>query len=193
MDYKKKYLKYKKKYLELKSQNGRGSQLLKINQKESVDIFEKKGYSRTYGELTEIGLDKILKSIQGKLPDTFIDLGSGKGNVLTYASKYFKNVEGVELDKERHLEAVENTKKYNNIKVTEGDLLEYPIKKNSVIYISSLCFNDDFLKKISNKLKNIPKDSYVFSSRRIPDLNQYTEIEVKQTWKNDSGLYGYRI
>ena len=211
MDYKKKYLKYKKKYINLKDNQNEfknlshqelqktfdnlyNDTLNKIDaiNYENDDIFRKKGYAKTYGELTKNGLESIMKNISGNIPQTFIDLGSGKGNVLKYASKYFKHVEGVELDKDRHNEALENIKGYNNIKITNGDLLEYPIKNKSVIYISSLCFNDKFLEKISRKLKNIPEGSYIYSSRQLPNFTKHNEFSVEQSWKQESNLYEYR-
>lgn len=64
-------------------------------------------YNFTYGELKKEGLLHFLSNYDtnGK---TFYDLGSGKGNVLVYATEEFKNLKkivGIELDESKHNEA----------------------------------------------------------------------------------------
>ena len=156
-------------------------------------------YNFTYGELTKEGLVNLLKKYD-KNDKIFYDLGSGKGNVLIYASEEFnnlKNIIGIELDKVRHDEAcknIKNNKKEDKINVINDDILsdKYNYGDADFIYISNLCFPDDVNKALSKKLNSEVKDGTVIFSSKFLDFNGNSECstaKVKQTWMNSSNIF----
>ena len=168
-------------------------------------LFTKSGYNNTYGELTDKGLDTILKGIDTKNKN-FIDLGSGCGSVVINACKNypFHGCGGVELSKERHLIAYDRKKELSEtlnpdviLKFVNKDIFDVDVNQGDVFYISNLCFNEEINKKLSKKLnREVQKGSVIISSREIPDLN-YSRHEkingVKQSWSNSSDVHRYLI
>lgn len=57
---------------------------------------------------------------------SFVDVGSGKGYVLYVASKYFKHIAGIELDKKLCTSAVKNMKilKVNNYEIINKNIID---------------------------------------------------------------------
>jgi tRNA G46 methylase TrmB len=78
-----------------------------------MDLFEKHGYARTYGELTENGLKQLFEHLPTRKNKVFYDLGSGKGTVVFNAMKMYPELNravGIELDVQRHKSAVSANK-----------------------------------------------------------------------------------
>lgn len=80
-------------------------------------------------EITDIfALNKILKDINIKSTDCILDIGCGKGAALYVFSKYFKNICGVEFDKELYSICRNNIKKLNiHAKIINTDINDYII------------------------------------------------------------------
>jgi predicted RNA methylase len=166
--------------------------------------FKKDGYASTYGFLSNKGVQQIIykaienyknKSIKNKI---FIDLGSGDGSVVMYAAIFdFKKVIGVELSTDRHNVAIKKKKKSKNkdkIILHNGDLLKYDISNVDIIYISSLCFSDEILKKIANKIaKEVKKGTLIFSSKELINkkLKKIDQFPVEQSWDLTSDIVMY--
>jgi hypothetical protein len=182
---------------------------LKFNENFSDVTFSGEGYrvitpeekekhgsvKTTFGSITQKGLKKIIdlflkvhKTPKGKV---IIDLGSGDGRIPIWASKWnFKSCEGVELLKSRHDLAMSKRDELSEprkakVKLSEGDLLEYPVGHGDIIYISSLCFNKELLEKISEKLARECKYGvHVYSNRALkhPQLKKLNVFTIEQTW-----------
>lgn len=216
MDYRKKYIKYKNKYLKLRRNMIGGTFEIDENVVDSIlnenkefatleigtyDLFSKKGYAITYGELTEEGMGTIIKELGKDIRGMkYLDLGSGLGNTVVYAIKNgFSSGVGVELAPERHKRAIEM---WNNlpadlqrkIKYINGDLLDADVNGFNVIFISNLCFSESMNEKLSNKLKKVNKGTYIIVSKEIPTNGIFRlvkQINVHMTWSTNSGLYIY--
>ena len=149
----------------------------------------------TFGSVTYKGLKgiidiflKVHKTTKGKV---IIDLGSGDGRIPIWASKWdFKSCEGVELLKSRHNLAMSKRDELPKsrkvrVKLSEGDLLKYPVYHGDIIYISSLCFDKELLKKLSEKLARECKYGvHIYSNRALehPQLKQLNILTIEQTW-----------
>lgn len=149
----------------------------------------------TFGSVTYKGLKKIIdiflkvhKTTKNKV---LLDLGSGDGRIPIWASKWdFKSCEGVELLKSRHDLAMSKRDELSEprkvrVKLSEGNLLEYPVSHGDIIYISSLCFGKELLKKLSEKLaKECKYGAHVYSNRELrhPQLKQLSIFTIEQTW-----------
>ncbi len=149
----------------------------------------------TFGSVTYKGLKgiidlflKVHKTTKGKV---LLDLGSGDGRIPIWSSKWdFKSCEGVELLKSRHDLAMSKRNELPKsrkarVKLSEGDLLEYPVSHGDIIYISSLCFDKELLKKLSEKLARECKYGvHIYSNRSLehPQLKQLNILTIEQTW-----------
>lgn len=218
IDYYAKYNKYKKKYNDLKKTQKGGMvgdiidvqklyvELGKTNNKvgdKTKEIFESSGNSSTYGELTKEGMDKMLDGIVTK-GKTFIDMGSGLGKTVIWAAiKGFQKSIGIELAKERHDAAtsIQNSLSdiyKNNITFINDSFFDAPVDFSSIdiVWISSLCFPNEIMGKIANKLNNdLKKGAIVFSSKEInaPKLVPSGTMGVKMTWNENSNVHKYIV
>jgi hypothetical protein len=67
--------------------------------------------SHGYALTPEKAFDQVMSNLNIKVVDNFIDIGSGKGGVPVYASKYnFGKIAGIEVEEFLHLKAVKNLK-----------------------------------------------------------------------------------
>lgn len=165
-------------------------------------LFKKHNSSSTFGSLDKVSLNDIVnfyrKKISNNLSDkNFIDLGSGDGRIPIWASMYgFKNSHGVELSPNRHNMAINYLKKIksNNISFFNDDILNHDIRNYDLMYLSSLCFLNNFLKKLSEKIDvEGKKNSMIVCSKEMP-LKNYKLIEtlnLVQSWGNKNNGYVY--
>ena len=171
------------------------------------DKFVKGNYESTYGTLEKNGLKTIIQKV-GEYKNNkkwindkvFIDLGSGEGKVPIFALDYpFKKSLGVELSTDRHNLAIDNKKKLskhkqNRVFFYNSDLLKYNSKEVDLIYLSSLCFNSNFLEKISDKLsRELKNGSIVCTSSKLSNvsLKFIDSYDVEQSWSKNSTVYMY--
>lgn len=225
-NYYNKYIIYKAKYLNLKNnliQNGGNDNLLSLEEIDQLfdnrdgfginEIDENKYKNKyavsTYGELTGEGLLKIIEMCEkldmNNLEErNFVDLGSGTGRVVLNASIFFNKVFGVELSTKRHnigsMILKENKNRLrNNIHLVNGDMYNLDCSKMDVVYISSLCFTDEMMERLKEKLGGELKNgSLIFTSKEMDiDGNENfvkldNELNVKMTWSDNSQLYIYK-
>ena len=129
-----------------------------ISEKDN-NLFREKNYNSTFGFLKNNGFNQIIKMSKkffGDLSDkTFVDLGSGDGRIVIWASKYFKKSIGIELSETRHNEAINiksKIKNSENITFYNKDLLNHNYSDFDVIFISSLLFPEHLIDKIKQNL-----------------------------------------
>jgi flagellar biosynthesis GTPase FlhF len=174
---------------------------------EDSNKFKKGDYPSTYGYLTEKGLARIITEIKIFKNDknyiknkNFIDLGSGDGKLVIYSLAYpFKKSYGVELAEERHnfaesLKSKLSESDKKRINFYNGDLLKQDVSDIDIIYISSLCFNTEFLKKIALKLeKELKKGVMIFTSSELNSnkLKFIKNFNAEQSWDKNSNIYMY--
>ena len=149
----------------------------------------------TFGSITQKGLKRIIdlflkihKTTKGKV---IIDLGSGDGRIPIWASKWnFKSCEGVELVESRHNLSMDkrselSKSRQSKVKLSLGNLLEYPVYHGDLIYISSLCFDKELLEKLAEKLgRECKYGSHIYSNRALkhPKLRELNVLSIEQTW-----------
>jgi cyclopropane fatty-acyl-phospholipid synthase-like methyltransferase len=164
----------------------------------TLDERKKHGEKQTtFGSVSYKGLKQIidifLKVHKTTKDKVLLDLGSGDGRIQIWASKWdFKSCEGVELLKSRHDLSMSKRDELSKsrkarVKLSEGNLLEYPVSHGDIIYISSLCFDKELLKKLSEKLvKECKYGVHIYSNRALehPQLKQLSILTIKQTWIN---------
>ena len=120
-----------------------------------TEFDENKVGKSTYGEITQIGTDNIVKKFKNYFNSNtvFYDLGSGLGKMVIHIGLEYniKKSVGIEYSKERHKGAIHLKKKYakdsNNIKLICGNFLKNNISDATVIYIDNTSFQMRCLKK----------------------------------------------
>ena len=166
------------------------------------NLFINKNYNLadTFGCLTNNGFNKIINISKIKLNNLntkiFADLGSGDGRTVFWASQFFNKSIGIELSSARHSEAINiKNKFYNNdsISLINKDIIDYDYSNFDVIYISSLCFPDHLMEKLTHKLDNeLKENTLVFTISPLKNCQDYEIINVDQTYINTSYLYFYQ-
>ena len=149
----------------------------------------------TFGSVTYNGfkqlIDIFLKVHKTTKDKVIIDLGSGDGRIPIWASKWdFKSCEGVELLESRHNLSMSkrselSKSRQSKVKLSVGNLLEYPVHHGDLIYISSLCFDKELLEKLTEKLvKECKYGVHIYSNRALkhPQLRELNILSIEQTW-----------
>jgi len=168
------------------------------------DRFRDHRSQSTYGYLTFSGTDDMLTGIETK-GKVFYDLGSGVGKPLVAAVMLFpklKRAVGIELSKGRHDQGTMVLKeiKDKNIKakvvLVQGSMLDAELSESDIIYISSLCFSTEFLKKLASHLNSsLKQGTIVLTSKALP-LPRGVLVSrpiVAMSWNSTHQLYHYKI
>jgi len=149
----------------------------------------------TYGEITQKGVDELVKKFKTYFtPDTvFYDLGSGLGKMVAHIGvKYnVKKSVGIEYSKERHKGALfiqdNYTKQYKNIEFICGNFISIGFSDSTVIYMDNTSYPDNLMDEIYN---NIPKGCLVIYKKRfkktIEEEQEYQKNGIERTYSQNS-------
>jgi len=167
-------------------------------------IFREHGSQSTYGYLTFSGMDDMLSQVETK-DKVFYDLGSGVGKPPVAAAMLFPDLKkciGVELSKGRHdqgiavLKDMKDKSVKEKIRLYNGSMLDTVLDDADLIYISSLCFSHEFLKRLGKYLDNSLKvGTVVMTSKTIPMSRSELvgRPTVAMSWNSTHQLYHYVI
>lgn len=176
-----------------------------ISRKEK-EIFEKRGYAPTYGELTKDGIKDLLDNIDTK-EKVFADLGSGTGNVVMYVKELYPDMfgyVGIEYSPTRHKIAQKKRKALkqdkSNVYFINDDITNDKLLYTDydIIYVSNLCFTSLVSNKIGEKIaKECKPGTHIFCSKPL-NLDKscnckINNTNVKQTWSESSKVICYEI
>eukprot|EP00747_Dinoflagellata_sp_TGD_P220235 gnl/TRDRNA2_/TRDRNA2_92234_c0_seq1.p1 gnl/TRDRNA2_/TRDRNA2_92234_c0~~gnl/TRDRNA2_/TRDRNA2_92234_c0_seq1.p1 ORF type:complete len:707 (-),score=121.10 gnl/TRDRNA2_/TRDRNA2_92234_c0_seq1:30-2150(-) len=159
--------------------------------------------------------------------DAFVDLGSGTGKLPIQAFLAgLRSSVGIELDGDRHAfgaQAVEslrallpqncfaseglpgsNSEGRSELRYAErlaslqqGDLLALPVENASIVFAASLCFPNELLQALADKLRRELQPGAVFWTLRElpagtrPGLALVTKAYVASTWSDHAHVYIY--
>ena len=107
-------------------------------------------------EMTDIfSLNKILKDMKINSNDSILDIGCGKGAALYKFSKYFKNIYGVEFNKDIYNICCENMDKLNiHANIVNDDIDNYIIPDNVNYIFMFNPFSGETMKNTISKIKS---------------------------------------
>jgi tRNA A58 N-methylase Trm61 len=138
--------------------------------------------------------------------DCFIDIGSGKGKLCIYMATQPKieRVIGIEIDKERHQDALDlntdlNCVKSDKVELINKSIFDVDLKKygtNQVfVWFSNLCFNSYEKNDIFKKLRIWLSRGSLICCLSKPDINiEYLEsVIIPMSWNNSCPVYIYRL
>jgi len=181
----------------------------------------------TYGEITDLGARQLFDYL-GLLANeeadyTFVDLGCGSGKLLVQSYMELPNVNGIigiELANARYRAAIDawdrvkteaseirhqaGNAKTADMEIYEGDLYELDISSATHIYVASLCFTDDMMRRLAKKmieegdqlrcvatLKQFPAE-FENNLGGTPS-KKYVEMSWTKTRGNGCTVYFYRL
>jgi len=154
--------------------------------------------AETQGDLLAPSLSKLLMLVPLNNADVFVDLGSAAGEVATqvFLQTPAKEVIGIEIIPHLHDQALQCAQHidpayYSNqrrLTFILGDFLTIPFSQATVIWISSICFNQQLLFKLNTRFKTLQSLHTLFTLRPLPDppLPFRKTIRVECSW--DSAL-----
>ena len=169
-----------------------------------LKIFHKTDSNPTYGELEKSGFIQLTAYLPNNL-NSFCDLGSGIGVVVKYVAeltKYFTTIHGVELSEERYqvslklIRSIKNKKRKKQIRIFNDNILSFDVSNYDVLYISNLCFNHNFNKRLAAKLnKECKPYCIIFASQDLKiDRNHIKkQFPVDQSWGKNTQMFKYEL
>jgi precorrin-6B methylase 2 len=113
---------------------------------------------------------------------TFIDIGSGKGAVLLYASAFpFKRIVGVEYSAQIDAVARRNIERYRapnmrcrNVQTVYGDALEYPLPREPLVVYLYNPFKVELMsrmmERLEHSLQEAPRSMIVMSCNPVVEV-----------------------
>tara|TARA_B100000282_G_scaffold293565_1_gene269116 strand:+ start:985 stop:1548 length:564 start_codon:yes stop_codon:yes gene_type:complete len=179
------------------------NRVTKLNRSE-IKIFNKTDSNPTYGELKKSGFIQLTSYLPNNLK-SFCDLGSGIGIVVKYVAdltKHFTTIHGVELSEERYqvslnlMRTIKNKVRKKQVKIFHDNILSFDISKYDVLYISNLCFNHNFNKRLANKLdKECKTNCIIFASQDlIIERNHIKkQFPIDQSWGKNTQMFRYEL
>lgn len=139
-----------------------------------------------FGELTIGSMKELFRLVDLKQADSFMDLGSGLGEVPVSAAvlKGVHRATGVELYSTRHQAACrsltklsdeldKNSKgeKASTVELVQGDMLKMNLREETVVFSNNYCFHKHLNNKLAEKLASeLPEGARVASTEAFVDL-----------------------
>jgi hypothetical protein len=93
---------------------------------------------------TKQEINFLFKHLKIPKNSIYYDLGCGYGNTCLWASKFVKLSVGIENHRKRYEKAIKNSisSKFPNVKIIKSDFENIPINEATVIYSTSIWYND---------------------------------------------------
>lgn len=158
--------------------------------------------TETYGEILYPSVNKLISTISLTEQDVFVDLGSGKGQVViqVFLNSAIKEAYGIELLPELHNSAIAAAERLQSdfpfffhqerkISFLSGSFLDIPFTTATVAFINATCFTQSLLNELGQRIENTPSIHTVLSLRPINALKRLAfkkAIRIECSW--DSAL-----
>jgi len=161
------------------------------------NMFDKPGSELTYGETAYVGLSRILHAFRVKPGQKFLDLGSGKGKLVCFASLHFgMEATGIELIPSFVAIIRRYSQKRTLGKVTflEGDFMLMNVSDADVVFVTQTCFSKETRDLLSRKLSALKRGAKVAALTypiKNDDFQRVRRLKVPTTW-GPSAAYIYR-
>mmetsp|Transcript_13882 Transcript_13882/g.33247 ORF Transcript_13882/g.33247 Transcript_13882/m.33247 type:complete len:273 (-) Transcript_13882:91-909(-) len=187
---------------------------LELAEQSHKDFKRVPGDGWFYGELSFEGAEELLRHVDAKEGEVFLDMGSGLGKMVLAAALQrwrFKECRGVEILPELHEKAVEaldilraklgddELAKLPTVQLSLGDMLISPwVSDADIVYCFATCFSAEVLQALIRKFEDemIPGARLISISKAItskafaewgPGYIQVAQAHSK--WKLDCFLY----
>ena len=111
---------------------------------------------------------KIIKAASLKPNDTILEIGPGFGVLTKEIAKVVKKVIAIEKDKKMCAVLTEELKDYNNVKIINKDILNYPLRIKDYKVVANLPFyiTSPVIRKLLEE-KNKPKEMILMVQKEV--------------------------
>lgn len=171
-----------------------------------LDILRSSRSSATYGELTQTGARNLIRHLDPKPQDVFLDIGSGVGKLVLQAamSVGMRQCVGIERVRARHEYAVaaleyarQNTcLKTDNVVFEFGNALDCDLSRATKVFMCSTCFSPSFLTRVARKLAKCVAPVTVVTLREFElehrGLEKAGTFYLSTTWTRSTIAHVYR-
>jgi len=151
------------------------------------------GKSLTYGEISFFSFSRILEMVEIQPGDTFFDLGSGAGKACIAAHllvPQFSKCVGLELLQGLYDTSLAAAEQMGSpvVQFVQGDILEYDWFDFDVIFVSSICFSDELMNGIAQRLPRLKTGARFVTMKQvnIPELALAHQGASVMSWGNVS-------
>lgn len=137
-----------------------------------------------YGETPLTTFENIAREARITSQDTVYELGCGRGRLCFWLRSFIGcKVVGVELVPDFMLRAkrIQRKLELNGIDFRTEDFLKTDLKNATVIYLYGTCLEDDTIKKLINRFKDLPKGTRIITVSYA--LSEYTDEPLFEIMK----------
>lgn len=121
-------------------------------------------FQLAYGESYWVSFISTMNKLSISSDDVFVDLGCGNGQLAIYVHlKYGIPSKGVDLTK-TFIETAQTISKdfqFNEIDFIEQNFLEFDFSQATVFYVTTTCFTNEFMEKLTLCFKDAPQGSRI--------------------------------
>ena len=160
-----------------------------------------------YGELTPLGVQRLLNHLQLTSEDVFYDLGSGVGKVVLQVAMAVpvRKCVGIEMVQSRCQSAqrILRTARSQGLMQTKKvffrneSFLESNISDATVIYLCSTCYSSNLMRLVVRKIKKIKKTVTIVTLREFDRKHRGFQfvrtIKLSASWSSDLEAYVYKF
>ncbi len=172
-----------------------------------AEKYKKQDLSATQGEILYGSVNKLLSELRLSAEDVFYDLGSGTGRVTAqvFLNTVVKEACGIELIPELYQKSQEIAAQIQKelpefygperkLHFIQGDFLEISFERATVVFINSVCFNQQTLFALGKLIDGNQNIHTLLSLRPLPQLQGLRFIKTSLAEGNwDSALcYFYK-
>lgn len=155
------------------------------------DQHKKASIAETHGELLPMSVSRLVSHLTLCEDDIFIDLGSGKGKVVTqvFLQSAVKEALGIEINPDWHQQALLAAERIakdlpdfywpdRRLTFLLGSMFQLSFAKGTVLWINSVCFTQSMLQQLGKIINDSSSIHTVCSLRPLPTL---TRLPFKRT------------
>ncbi len=176
-----------------------------ISQQEERQVRAARG-SPLYGEITPMGVQRLLERLELGERDTFYDLGSGAGKVVlqTAMTVRLRRCVGIELARSRVRMARSMLRRARKEKLIVArrcvfqnrNLLDVDLSDATCVYTCSTAFSLRFMRMIARKLEALGRELVFVTLQELPPRRRFVEIaelRLDTTWTRRTPVHIYRL
>lgn len=159
-------------------------------------LYEMSYFEQTYGEILDTS--RMYSIITEYVPITseysFYDFGSGFGKIVEEFSNKFKLSYGIEINKERYLVSIENSKS-DSVSLIYGNFFHTHVHGPCVVFCNNLCLGNGTLKRLTMKFnKELKCHDLLLVTKPLPLLSkQYSGCHRLNCSWGESEIYIYEM
>jgi hypothetical protein len=183
----------------------RGVDGFMISQQEETHVRAARG-SPLYGEITPMGVQRLLERLDLGERDTFYDLGSGVGKVVlqTAMTVRLRRCVGIELARSRVRTARSMLRRARQEKLivsrrcvfANEDFMESDLSDGTCVYTCSTAFSLRFMRMLARKIEGLGRELTFVTLQELTPRRRFELVDTLRldtTWTRRTPVHIYRV